>query len=111
MWYNTLMINYSNSLKYDMHGRKRKMAKQSLSTPKKRRNDVEGINPIPDYSRGSMDAHREKYPSAPMGSIKPAPGRDTSYKIEVSSKYTVAVAYNKGAYQVISRDDVKNIGK
>ncbi len=103
---------YTNSLRYDQHGRKRKMARVSLSKPKKQHaSEVEGINPIPDYSRGSMDDHRKKYPSAPIGSVHTATVTDTSYQKEVSSKYTVAVAYNKGAYQVISRDDVKNIGK
>jgi|TARA_X000000950_G_C13769052_1_gene600150 hypothetical protein len=33
------------------------------------------------------------------------------YKKEISSKYTVSVPYNKGAYQVISKEDVKYIGK
>ena len=33
------------------------------------------------------------------------------YKKDISSKYTVSVAYNKGAYQVISRENVKDIGK
>lgn len=33
------------------------------------------------------------------------------YKKDISSKYTVSVPYNKGAYQVISEQDVKHIGK
>lgn len=32
-------------------------------------------------------------------------------RIEISSGYTIAPAYNKGAYQVIPRDQVENIGK
>lgn len=32
-------------------------------------------------------------------------------RLKISSGYTVAPAYNKGAYQVISRDQVENIGK
>ena len=32
-------------------------------------------------------------------------------KREISKGYTVAPAYNKGAYQVIPRTDVKHIGK
>ena len=32
-------------------------------------------------------------------------------KLEISRGYTVAPAYNKGAYQVIPRTDVKHIGK
>lgn len=33
------------------------------------------------------------------------------FQKEVSAKYTVAVAFNKGAYQVISKDNVKDIGR
>jgi hypothetical protein len=36
---------------------------------------------------------------------------DNSYKQEVSKKYTVAIAYNKGAYQVIPNENIKDIGK
>ena len=32
-------------------------------------------------------------------------------KIDISRTYTVAPAYNKGAYQVISKEHVKYIGK
>jgi hypothetical protein len=31
--------------------------------------------------------------------------------IQESKKFTVAPAYNKGAYQVIPRSDIKHIGK
>jgi hypothetical protein len=36
---------------------------------------------------------------------------DNSWRVEISKKYTVAPAYNKGAYQVIPRSDVEHIGK
>jgi len=39
------------------------------------------------------------------------PPPDNSYKREISKQYTIAPAYNKGAYQVIPRQDVKHIGK
>jgi len=39
------------------------------------------------------------------------PPPDNSYKREISKNYTIAPAYNKGAYQVIPRQDVKHIGK
>ena len=32
-------------------------------------------------------------------------------KLKISSQYTVAPAYNKGAYQVIGKSDIKHIGK
>lgn len=40
---------------------------------------------------------------------KPQPKEN--FREEVSKKYTLAPAYNKGAYQVIPRDCVKDIGK
>ena len=65
-----------------------------------------------------MQLHTEKeiprretkeYPSAPLTPYKPQPRDD--WKSEASSEYTIAPAYNKGAYQVISRENVKDIGK
>lgn len=37
--------------------------------------------------------------------------KDESYKLEESKNFAVAPAYNKGAYQVISKKDLKDIGK
>ena len=34
-----------------------------------------------------------------------------NWRLEESQKFTVAPAYNKGAYQVITRENVKDIGK
>ena len=42
---------------------------------------------------------------------KYVPDVDNSWKLEESKKFTVAPAYNKGAYQVIPRGDVEWIGK
>jgi hypothetical protein len=39
------------------------------------------------------------------------PAKDETYKQEISAEYTIAPAYNKGAYQVIAKDDIVNIGK
>ena len=50
-----------------------------------------------------------KHPSAPIGPYKEP--KDLSFQKEVSAKYTVAIAYNKGAYQVISKENIKDIGK
>ena len=51
----------------------------------------------------------DEIPSSKTTSYKPM--KDTSYKLEESKKFTVAPAYNKGAYQVIPRGDVEWIGK
>tara|TARA_Y100001937_G_scaffold43358_1_gene61239 strand:- start:615 stop:749 length:135 start_codon:yes stop_codon:yes gene_type:complete len=39
------------------------------------------------------------------------PRADESWKQEESKNFTVAPAYNKGAYQVIPKSDVEHIGK
>jgi hypothetical protein len=52
----------------------------------------------------------KQYPSV-LSKVADTTKRDESYKQEISKKYTLAPAYNKGAYQVISNDNVKDIGK
>ncbi len=49
------------------------------------------------------------YPSAPMTPYRPA--KDETYKQEISNSYTIAPAYNKGAYQVISGESIEDIGR
>jgi|TARA_B110000259_G_C13767911_1_gene303416 hypothetical protein len=51
----------------------------------------------------------DEIPSSKTTSYKPM--KDSSYKVEESKNWTVAPAYNKGAYQVIPRGDVEWIGK
>ena len=34
-----------------------------------------------------------------------------NWRLEESKKFTIAPAYNKGGYQVISKDNIKHIGK
>ncbi len=51
----------------------------------------------------------KEYPSAPLGVPQP---EETSVKeYYVSSAHTIAPAYNKGAYQVISSENIKDIGR
>lgn len=99
------MQTFHGSMKYDMNGRKRKTNAWKKAP---RRKDV--FKPLENYSIGKEGtAHREKYPS--MSDMTYVPQKDTSYKVEESKNFTVAPAYNKGAYQVIPRSDVKHIGK
>lgn len=64
------------------------------------------------YTPTSQVFRREtpEYPSVVSKSALPTK-TDDSYKAEVSKKYTLAPAYNKGAYQVISKDNVTDIGR
>ena len=45
--------------------------------------------------------------SIPSGGTKPV----SNWRLEESKKFTIAPAYNKGGYQVISKENIKNIGK
>ena len=87
---------------YDQHGRKRK----SKFTKAVRTKQPEWKTFAPDttYRRTTQE-----YPSAPVSQYSTP--QDTSYKQKASENYTVSIAYNKCAYQVIPKDEVKHIGK
>ncbi len=55
-----------------------------------------------------LRSEEKQYPSAPLG--KPVED-ETAKKEYYSSGHTIAPAYNKGAYQVISKENVKDIGR
>lgn len=46
-----------------------------------------------------------------IGNIDSCTKKDNTEKLKISAGYTIAPAYNKGAYQVITKDNVKDIGK
>jgi len=46
-----------------------------------------------------------------VGTSKYVPQESQDYKKEISKKFTVAPAYNKGAYQVINPENIVDIGK
>jgi len=87
-------INYTTS------GRKRKTHRKT----KKVDRAFTPLNQTKPYRRET-----EYYPSQPMMGVASKP--DDTYKKEVSDSYTLAPAYNKGAYQVISKENIKHIGK
>lgn len=92
------------SLGYDQHGRKRKTPKARSS----RQVRTQGFHPC-NTGSNPVRASSKQYPSMPVGQYKTP--QDESYKKEVSKNYTISIAYNKGAYQVIPRDEVEHIGK
>ena len=51
--------------------------------------------------------NRQVASSSPAGGTKPV----SNWRLEESKKFTVAPAYNKGAYQVITKENIKDIGK
>ena len=99
---------YSGSLRYSPCGRKRKTT--SMSVRKSKPKFVPMTAQPKTFAQQQMENHREKYPSMPISSTY-SPETDDSWKAEASKNFTVAPAYNKGAYQVIPRKDVEHIGK
>ena len=97
------------SMRYSVNGRKKKNA--HLYRKKRQSNKM---------TKGAVAQQGERRTctakvagSIPVSSTNAGKGTavDNSWKVEISKKYTVAPAYNKGAYQVIPPSDVKHIGK
>ena len=91
-----------------------------MAVPKKRKSKST-VNKAGIYTKPALrkrifnrikasEEHRKKYPSL-TSSKGYTPSEDTSYRQEVSKQYTVAIGYNKGAYQVIPKGEIKDIGK
>ena len=97
------------SLNYDSHGRRRKTVRTKQKSHKSKWTKVGAV-----AQQGERRTCTAKVAgSIPVSSTNAGKGTkvDNSWKLEISKKYTVAPAYNKGAYQVIPREDVEHIGK
>ena len=103
MWYGSMTHSYN--------GKKRKTAayRRKKSVPPLSGKPLQ----VPDHVLERQEArkHREQYPSLGVGTSKYVPQESQDYKKEISKQYTVAPAYNKGAYQVINPDNIVDIGK
>lgn len=103
---------YAGGMNYSPCGRKRK---NSTFKRKTKRTPVKFSEYIP--TKAELDAHQarkahyEKYPSFIPPTKADITREDTSWKLEESKNFTVAPAYNKGAYQVVPRNEVEFIGK
>ena len=97
------------TLNYDQHGRRRKAVKSKRRTNKSKWKSIGAV-----AQSGERRLCTAKVESSNLSSSTNA-GKgtkvDNSWKLEVSKQYTIAPAYNKGAYQVIPREDVEHIGK
>ena len=97
------------SLNYDSHGRRRKTVRTKRRSHKSKWTKVGAV--------AQQGEHRictaKVAGSIPVSSTSAGKGTktDNSWKVEISKQYTIAPAYNKGAYQVIPRKEVKDIGK
>jgi hypothetical protein len=101
-------MNYIGSIRYDQHGRKRKT--KALAPRRKAKQVFTPLKKEKTFAEQRMEEFNNKYPSHTGNSRYEVP-EDTSWKAEESKNFTVAPAYNKGAYQVIPHNDVEHIGK
>ena len=106
---------FYGSMTHSYSGKRRKTnAWKRKSAPRKCRTESLRVESHIKSRMDEINAHRERYPSyvckvseaTAMGTV-----RDDSYKKEISKNYTVAPAYNKGAYQVIGKNNIKDIGR
>jgi len=106
---------FYGSMTHSYSGKKRK-TNAYKTAPRKRTQFVSKSSSleVSNPRMAEINAHRERYPS--YVSDKPLGGtcgvsKDTEWRIEESKNFTVAPAYNKGAYQVINKSNIKDIGK
>ena len=98
-------------MRYSPCGRKRKT---NAYKTKKRTPDSSSVY---TPTQRELDAHQarlnfnKKYPSYVPDRKTDITRHDDSWKLEESKKFTVAPAYNKGAYQVIGKSNIKDIGR
>ena len=80
--------------------------RDTVLTPKLNKKALNGIgNSIPSYES------KTKYIPSKGDGVGNATKKDERYKLEVSKQYTIAPAYNKGGYQVIGKNNIKDIGR
>jgi len=104
---------FYGSMTHSYNGKKRKT--KAFSKPRKRSNVSTGETmKIPQHildRQAEMEAFNKRYPSMTSATSKYVPNEDDSWKREESKNWTVAPAYNKGAYQVIPKSNIKDIGR
>ena len=106
---------FYGSMTHSYSGKKRKTnAWRKKSAPRKCRTESLRVESHIKSRIDEMNAHRERYPSyvcKVSENRSTGVSEDTSYKKEISKNYTIAPAYNKGAYQVINKSNIKDIGR
>jgi len=77
--------------------------------------DRSTYTPPKSYAQQQIEEFNKKYPSSStINTTSKGDGENAEWqkeKLEISSTYTIAPAYNKGAYQVVPKNEVKHIGK
>ena len=97
------------TLNYEQHGRRRKTVKAKRKTNRSKWKSIGAV--AQSAERRLCTAKVESSNLSSSTNAGKGTKVDNSWKLEISKKYTIAPAYNKGAYQVIPREDVEHIGK
>ncbi len=107
-------LNLGSSIKYGPHGKKRK-TKAFTTKSKKQKYTELLLQQQKVFNRVVREVSQtEKIPSSLLTTSGSGGQKNLEWeqeKLKISSQYTVAPAYNKGAYQVIGKSDIKHIGK
>ena len=93
------------SLRYEYTGRRR----STKATKAKAKSNIKHVTLSHERVKPFRRSSHDEIPSGNYVGNATTP--DNSYKVKISSQYTIAPAYNKGAYQVINRSVVKDIGR
>ena len=106
------ILNYVGSLRYDTKGKKRKT--KSLRQARKTKTSASTTQAVQKIYK--KHEQQEKAKKDFFDRVRKSVGdttrkEDDRYKREISSDYSIGVAYNKGAYQVIPRSEIKDIGR
>ena len=79
------------------------------------RRDRSHYKPELSYAQQRIAEFNKKYPSSKqITATSKGDGENAEWQKEkqrISSTYTIAPAYNKGAYQVVPNNEIKHIGK
>ena len=79
------------------------------------RRDRSHYKPELSYAQQRIAEFNKKYPSSKqLTATRKGDGENAEWQKEkqrISSTYTIAPAYNKGAYQVVPNNEIKHIGK
>ena len=96
------------SMNYTTSGRKKKSI---VANKRKKHPFVPLYDSKKEFKPAWWQKEVHKWKSAPFRPASLRNIEDTSYKKEISKQYTIAPAYNKGAYQVINPENIKDIGR
>ena len=104
------MINMSGSMKFGPSGKRRKT--NAWKQKKRHQMKMKQMS----FDRAYPQGYKEQNVIPSLTSSKGTGEGTKNLKWEeekklISSQYTIAPAYNKGAYQVIGKSNIKDIGK